>query len=93
MNDCPLTSKPVYYQRYVDDIFVLFKEPVHVTYFVNYMSKRHKNISFSFETEKDGKLPFLDINIFRENGKFVTSVYRKETFSGVRANFTSFFTT
>ena len=90
LNDCPLSFKPVYYRRYVDDIFVLFNQPNHVSEFVNYMNKKHKNISFSFEIEKSGQLPFLDINIFRENGLFVTSVYRKETFSGVYANFTSF---
>ena len=28
--------------------------------------------------------------MFRENGKFVTNVYRKETFTGVYTNFSSF---
>ena len=37
-------------------------------------------------------MPFLDINVFRENGKFVTNVYRKETFTGVYTNFSSFIT-
>ena len=43
----------------------------------------------SLEKEEDGGLPFLDINIFRENDKFATNVYRKKT-SGVYANFKSF---
>ena len=46
------------------------------------MNSKHKNISFSYEAEKDGAMPFLYVNIFREKGKFVT-VYRKETFTGV----------
>ena len=33
---------------------------------------------------------FLDVNIFRENEKFATNVYRKKTFSGVYTNFKSF---
>ena len=45
---------------------------------------------FSFETEKDAQIPFLDANAFRENGKFVTNVYRKEAFTGVCTNFSSF---
>ena len=53
-------------------------------------NSKHKNINFSFETEKDGQLPFLDFNVFRENGKFVTNVYRNETFTGVYTNFFSF---
>ena len=35
-------------------------------------------------------MPFLGVNVFRENGKFVTNVYRKETFTGVYTNFSSF---
>ena len=54
------------------------------------MNSKHKNINLSFETEKDGQMPFLDVNVFRENGKFVTNVYRKETFTGVYTKFSSF---
>ena len=54
------------------------------------MSSKHPNITFSLEKENDDHLSFLDINIFRENGKFVTNVYRKKTFSGVYTNFNSF---
>ena len=89
LNDCPEKFKAVFYKRYVDDTFVLFKGPEHVKSFVDYMNRKPKNI-FSFETEKDDQMPFLDVNVFRENGKFVTNVYRKETFSGVYTNFYSF---
>ena len=54
------------------------------------MKSKHKNISFSYEAGKDEALPFLDVNIFREKGKFITNVYRKETFTGVYTNFSSF---
>ena len=43
------------------------------------MSSKHPNINFSLEKKKDGCLPYLDVNIFRENEKFATNVYRKET--------------
>ena len=49
------------------------------------MSSKHKNINFSFETKKDEQMPFLDVNVFCENGKFVTNVYRR-----VYINFSSF---
>ena len=90
LNDCPKKFKPVFYKKYVDDIFVLFKRPKHVKPFVDYMNSKHKNINFSFETEKDEQMPFLDVNVFRENSKFVTNVYRKKAFSGVYTNFCSF---
>ena len=47
-------------------------------------------MSFSYEVERDGKLSFLDVNVFREEGQFVTNVYRKTTFSGVYTHFESF---
>ena len=90
LNHCPNNFKPGFYMRYVDDIFVLFKKSELVQVFVNYINSKHKNISFSHETEKDGAMPFLDVNIFGEKGKFVTNVYRKETFAGVYTNFSSF---
>ena len=57
---------------------------------VPYLNKRQKNISFTSEMEQNGSLSFLDIKINRENNKFVTSVYRKSTFSGIFKNFESF---
>ena len=90
LQKCPKAFKPVFYKRYVDDIFVLFEKPEQVLPFVNYMNKKHKNISFPYETEKNNIFSFLDIKIFRENGQFATSVFRKDTFSGVYTNFVSF---
>ena len=90
LNDCPEIFKPRFYKRHVDDIFVLFKRPEHVKPFVDYMNSKHKNINFSFETEKDEQMSFLDVNVFSENGKFVFNVYRKETSTGVSTNFSSF---
>ena len=74
----------------MDEISVLLKRPEHVKRFVDYMNSKHKNINFSFETKKNEQMPFLDVSVFHENGKFVTNVYRKETFTGVYTNFSSF---
>ena len=38
-------------------------------------------------------MPFHDIEISREKGKFVTTVYRKPTFSGVNTHFECFLAT
>ena len=82
--------KPAYYKRYVNDIFLLFNKPEHEQFFLEFVNKEHKNMKFSTEIEINGSLSFLDVKIFRENDKFVTSVFRKETFSGVYTNFISF---
>ena len=48
---------------------------------------------FSFEQEVNGKLPFLDAEVSRQKGRFVTTIYRKPTFSGVYTHFDSFLLT
>ena len=93
LDKCPKEFKPVYYRRYVDDIFVLFRSRDHLVKFRDYLNKCHPNMKFSFEEEKNGKLPFLDVEVSREGNKFVTSVYRKPTFSGVYTHFDSFLPT
>ena len=90
IHNCPNDFKPVFYRCYVDDIFVLFSSPDYADKFREYVSPKHPNIKFSIEKEKDRHLPFLDINIFGENDKFGTNVYRKKTFSRVYTNFKSF---
>ena len=57
------------------------------------MSSKHQNINFTVEKENVGSLSLLDVKICRKNGKFVTSVYRKPTFSGVFTNYESFIPT
>ena len=72
------------------DISVLFNKLEHTQFFVEYINKKRKNIKFSIETELNGSLSFLDVKTFPENEKFVTSVFRKDTFSGIYTNFISF---
>ena len=90
LNNCPHAFKPIYYRRYVDDIFVLLPHSGCLEDFRNYMSNQHQNINFSSEGEADGSLPFLDVFISRHQSIFITSVYRKPTFSGVYTNFDSY---
>ena len=83
-------SPPLFYRRYVDDIFCLVKNEEEANSFLLYLNSKHPNIKFTIEHEKDKKLPFLDILITSKNGSFQTSVFRKETFTGLFMNFRSF---
>ena len=89
LNNCPPEFKPVYYRRYVDDTIVLFKKEEHLQLFRTYLNSCHQNINFTYEKEKEDSLSFLDIKILRENDKFYTTVYRKDTFTGLYSNFRS----
>ena len=48
-DDCPDEFKPVYYKRYVDDVFVLFRSPHHLDKFNEYLITKHANIKFTSE--------------------------------------------
>ena len=47
-------------------------------------------MSFTIETGQNNKISFLDVNVICEQSKFITSIYRKPTFSGVCTHFDSF---
>ena len=90
LSECPSEFKPKYYRRYVDDIFVMFEDFEKFDLFKEYLNTRHENIKFTSELETEGKLPFLDMLIDRNNNKIVTSIYRKPTFTGLYTHFESF---
>ena len=90
LDNCPSDFKPLYYRRYVDDTFLLFREPWHVDSFFEYLNNQHQNIKFTSEIESNCELPFLDVLVRRENNKFTTLVYRKPTFTDLGLNFLSF---
>ena len=90
LEHCPVEYRPLYYRRYLDDIFVLFNSAEHLKRFYSYLNPRHLNISLTMENEKGNRMSFLDVNIIREKDKFTTSVYRKPTFSGIYTHFDSF---
>ena len=68
---CPLEYRPLYYRCFFDDIFVLFKSSDHLKRFQNYLNFCDVNMSFTIETEQNNKISFLDVNSFREQGKFI----------------------
>ena len=82
--------KRVFYRGYADDIFVLFSFLDQVKKFKKYLPSKHTNTNFSLEKEYDDRFFFLDINIFREKGRFVTNFDRKKTLRGVNTNFNNF---
>ena len=48
LKKCPKQFSPLYYNRYIDDTFVLFSSEEHVKKFHKYLNSRHKNITFLF---------------------------------------------
>lgn len=69
---------PLFFGRYVDDIFGVVKKGT-ANELLNRLNGLHEKIQFTCEREVDGRLPFLDLMIVREGGKFKFEIYRKPT--------------
>lgn len=89
LKECPNSFKPIFYRRYIDDIFVMFTSGDHVELFADFMNKCHPNIKFTFEKEENKIMPFLDFEFSRNGTQIESSVYRKPTFTGVYTHFES----
>ena len=77
LDDCPLSYRPLFFKRYVDDIFVVFKSEGNLLRFKEYLNSKHPNISFTAETEIESKLPFLDVLVSKDDHNVLsTSLYR-----------------
>ena len=82
--------KPFTYLRYVDDTFVSFKSRSDALKFFDTLNRLHSSLSFTMEEESNGQLQFLDVQVKRGDSSFLTSVYRKPTFTGLYLNWHSF---
>ena len=81
LNNCPQGFKPVFYRRYVDDTFLLFKSNDHLKYFQDFLNSCHINMSFSMETEKENKLYVNKANLqFIENLLLVAYIVTLQVF-------------
>ena len=80
----------LFYRRYVDDIFCVFENEHDALLFLDYINQQHPNIKFTYETEKNGSLPFLDILITKHSDNYTTSIFHKKTYTGLLTNFLSF---
>ena len=71
-----MSSKPLYYRRYVDDTFIIFKDEKSAYRFYEYLNNQHQNISYTMEKEQGGCLPFLDIMVKKgANNSVSTDVF------------------
>ena len=89
LKDFPVQFVPKYYQRYVDDIFLLFKAKDQVQKLFRYINSRHPKIKFTCDEENDNKIFFLDISMTRTEKQVYNINLPKKKFSGVYLSFHS----
>ena len=83
-------NQPLIYFRYVDDTFARFEDEFNCNRFLKQLNSLHQSLTFTHEKEVNGKLLFLDVLEEKSNTKFLTSVYRKPSFSGQYNRWDSF---
>jgi hypothetical protein len=80
--------KPRCWFRYLDDTFVIWQHgPDKLKEFLHHLNSIHQSIQFTMETESEGHLPFLDLDIYRRpDGSLAHKVYRKPTHTNLYLN-------
>ena len=74
-------KKNLLYHCYVDDTLVAFNNEKDCEEFFIHFNSLHRSLRFTFEKECDNCLSSLDVLVEKHDPKFVTSVYRKPTFT------------
>lgn len=84
-----LPFRVLFIKKYVDDL-ALAIPAVEVENILSYFNAFDPHIQFTLETERDNKLPFLDMMLCRhEDGSITTNWYKKPLASGRLINFHS----
>ena len=72
--DIVVPTKPIFYRRFVDDIYNRRKKTQDKFY--HSLNNYHKNIKLTVEVSAN---KFLDTHLFNQNGTYITQVHKKET--------------
>ena len=73
-NDIVIPKKPIFYRRFVDDIYNRRKRNIEDSLF-KALNSYHKNIKLTIEINS---VKFLDTHLHNKDGTYVTKIYRKE---------------
>ena len=79
--------QPIFYRRYVDDIFAVFRDNSYVP-FLELLNSQHPRLKFTVEVACE-TLTFLDVEIKINDGNLQTWVFRKPTHTGLLLNFSA----
>ena len=78
-----------FWKIYVDDTLTIVKEGL-INHALQQLGSFHPNVQFTFETEFNRRIPFLDIRIMRKKSKIETTGYRKNINTSIYLNWFSF---
>ncbi|KFD66310.1 hypothetical protein M514_08504 [Trichuris suis] len=84
-----VSDTPIFFKRYVDDIFAIVKTGREETLLEHLNSLFPNQITLTIEKESNHRLPSLDVLVIKEGNKLKTTVYRKPTHSDRHLHFSS----
>ena len=68
--------QPVVWTHYVDDTFIIWQhDKEELARFHQHLNQQSQSIQFTMEREKEGRIAFLDVLLFRDGACLSTSVY------------------
>ena len=80
-----LSSYIKFWKRFVDDT-ITFANIEAIDHILTVLNSFDPKIQFTYETEENSKLPFLDVMLCHKDNKLVCSVYRKPTNNDIYMN-------
>ena len=81
---------PEVYFHYVGDTVGVFGSETKASEFFSHSNNMHPALRFTIEKENNFTLSFLDVLLCKETSTFLTTVYRKSTFTGLYIHRDSF---
>jgi hypothetical protein len=72
----------MFWKRYVDDVFAIISKEGNPEEILLLANNIFRTVKFTLGNEKDGYLPFLEVQITRQGERLITSVYRKKQAPG-----------
>jgi hypothetical protein len=73
-------KKIVYYNRYIDDIFMIYDQTkITPQTILEQFNIQHKDLKFTINEEMDNQITYLDLNLTNKRGQIEMEVYRKPT--------------
>ena len=80
---------PAFYRRYVDNMLTIMPNIETASNFLDTLNKAHSSVKFMMETECNGMLPFLGIQLLNGSPQIETKVCVKPTNSGLLLHYQS----
>ena len=85
-----IAKRPLEYFWYVSDTFAVFHNEEDCNTFFTHLNSLHPSLRFTYQKESNHSLPFMNVLVERHDSEFLTSMYRKPTFTRQYLHWNSF---